>query len=136
MQRKACLADYFNTVDSEVRTGQVVWAWGTGMHPLTPLLGRLNVRDDQELARRPPKDQGGHNPCQYHARASPLALLILQEGFQPVNFRSSRSDRGNVKQQSIDDFLDQDELEERSRTHLQVRVRREIWEYVWWLCVC
>lgn len=37
MQRKACLAGYFNIVDSEVQTGQVVWAWGTGMYPLTPL---------------------------------------------------------------------------------------------------
>ena len=63
-------------------------------------------------------------------------------GFEPTTFRSSRSDRaggqgggggaggdsgaagGRPKrpQQTIDDFLDEDELEERKRTHLHVKV--------------
>ena len=37
-------------------------------------------------------------------------------------FKSSRSDRSGVKQQSVDDYLDEDELEERKRTHLHVKV--------------
>jgi G patch domain-containing protein 1 len=52
------------------------------------------------------------------------------EGFEPASFKSSRSERVSgaagaskgARQQSIDDFLDEDELEERKRTHLQVKV--------------
>ena len=40
-------------------------------------------------------------------------------------FKSSRSDRSGVKQQSVDDYLDEDELEERKRTHLHVKVGGE-----------
>lgn len=70
----------------------------------------------------------------------------MQEGFQPTTFRSSRTARataaaplaagdmevqaqaseqnqGRFKQASIEDFLDQDELEERARSRLTVKVR-------------
>jgi G patch domain-containing protein 1 len=44
-----------------------------------------------------------------------------QEGWQPSTFRSSRSDRAQAKQQSIDDYLDEDERRERGRSTLQVK---------------
>ena len=62
-------------------------------------------------------------------------------GFEPATFKSSRSDRasaaaeaagapkGPPRQQSIDDFLDEDELEERKRTHLHVKV--VLWGQLW-----
>ncbi|EFJ49630.1 hypothetical protein VOLCADRAFT_104208 [Volvox carteri f. nagariensis] len=43
------------------------------------------------------------------------------EGFQPASFKSSRSSRQAVVQQSVDDFLDEDEREARSRTVLTVK---------------
>ena len=57
------------------------------------------------------------------------------EGFEPASFKSSRSERVSgaagaskgARQQSIDDFLDEDELEERKRTHLQVKVWGAVW---------
>ncbi len=61
-----------------------------------------------------------------HALQACVLLIAnaLQAGFEPATFKSSRSDRTGAKQQSIDDFLDEDELEERKRTHLHVKVRQ------------
>jgi len=42
-----------------------------------------------------------------------------KEGWQPSTFRSSRDSRGAV-QQSVEQYLDEDELEELRRTNLQV----------------
>lgn len=46
----------------------------------------------------------------------------MQEGWQPSTFTSSRSERSQQKQQRVEDFLDEDELEERSKTSLQLKV--------------
>ncbi len=46
-----------------------------------------------------------------------------QEGFQPAAFRSSRGARQGAVSQSVEDFLDEDELEERGRAVLTVKVR-------------
>ena len=64
-------------------------------------------------------------------------------GFEPATFKSSRSDRASAaeaagapkgpRQQSIDDFLDEDELEERKRTHLHVKVLEGYSTCVIWL---
>lgn len=56
--------------------------------------------------------------CAAHAHAPPCA----QEGFQPATFRSSRSDRAGRKEQSVDDFLDEDERAERDKAVLAVKV--------------
>jgi hypothetical protein len=51
-----------------------------------------------------------------------MALAVAaQEGFQPATFRSSRSERGQAAAQSVEDFLDDDEREERNRTVLTVK---------------
>ncbi len=47
----------------------------------------------------------------------------MQEGFQPATFRSSRSDRAQVKAQQVDDYLDEDERRERGKATLSVKVR-------------
>ena len=41
------------------------------------------------------------------------------EGWAPSTFRSSRSDRNSAKQQNVEQFLDDDELDELKRTNLQ-----------------
>lgn len=41
------------------------------------------------------------------------------EGWAPSTFRSSRSDRGAAKPQSVEQFFDEDELEDLKRTNLQ-----------------
>jgi G patch domain-containing protein 1 len=43
-----------------------------------------------------------------------------KEGWQPSTFRSSRETRGAVQAQSVEQYLDEDELEELRRTNLQV----------------
>lgn len=44
----------------------------------------------------------------------------VQEGFTPAAFKSSRSDRtGRERQQQVEDFMDEDELAERTSTRLQ-----------------
>jgi hypothetical protein len=48
--------------------------------------------------------------------------MYLQEGFQPATFKSSRSERATINQQSLDYFLDEDEKEEANKSSLQVKV--------------
>ena len=48
----------------------------------------------------------------------PLQAVGSKEGWQPSEFRSSRGARAAV-QQSVEQFLDEDELEELRRTNLQ-----------------
>lgn len=43
------------------------------------------------------------------------------EGFQPGEFRSSRVSRAEKRQQRVEDFLDEDELEEQQKTRVQVQ---------------
>lgn len=52
----------------------------------------------------------------------PTLTAFSQEGFQPVTFRSSRGSRQAVVQQSVDNFLDDDELEVRNRSVLTIKV--------------
>jgi hypothetical protein len=59
-------------------------------------------------ATRPPP------PSPHRARRHP------QEGFNPATFKSSRSQRGAAVQQSVADFLDEDELQEHNKQALQV----------------
>ena len=49
-------------------------------------------------------------------------MNLAQTGFEPGAFKSSRAGRSQFKQQSVEDFLDTDELEERSKTSLTVKV--------------
>ena len=48
--------------------------------------------------------------------------MCLQEGFEPSFFKSSRSERASIKQQSLDYFLDEDEKEEANKSSFQVKV--------------
>lgn len=59
-----------------------------------------------------PMDSFSNGPC----------LSSLQEGWAPSTFTSSRSERSEKKQQRLEDFLDDDELEERGKTSLQLKV--------------
>lgn len=47
-------------------------------------------------------------------------LPCAQEGFAPAAFKSSRGARAEAKAQSVDDFLDEDELAVRNKAKLQV----------------
>ncbi|CAD7696172.1 unnamed protein product [Ostreobium quekettii] len=44
-----------------------------------------------------------------------------KEGFAPTSFRTSRSNRAGPRAQKVEDFLDEDEKEERNRTALRVQ---------------
>jgi hypothetical protein len=68
------------------------------------------------------------NSCNHGQRKSnveggPLSCFLLQEGWQPGTFSSSRSVPAQRKQQSVEDFMDEDELEERQKTSLGLKVR-------------
>ena len=51
---------------------------------------------------------------------APWIAVGSKEGWQPSTFRSSRETRGAVQAQSVEQYLDEDELEELRRTNLQV----------------
>jgi hypothetical protein len=51
-------------------------------------------------------------------------LPVLQEGWQPSTFSSSRSaPAGQRQQQSVEQFMDEDELEEMQKKGLSLKVR-------------
>lgn len=54
--------------------------------------------------------------------------LVLQEGWAPGTFSSSRAAPAQRKQQSVEDFLDEDELEERQKRGMTLTVSH-------WACV-
>lgn len=67
----------------------------------------------------------------------PTPAVGSKEGWQPAEFRSSRGARAAV-QQSVEQYLDEDELEELRRTNLQVGCARVcvMWWWWWWsVCV-
>lgn len=55
-----------------------------------------------------------------HVSACQHAAL-LQEGFKPATFTSSRKNRAGQQQQDVSDFLDEDELEDLQKKGLQTR---------------
>ena len=66
-------------------------------------------------------------------RLLPAALVaggpaMLQEGFEPASFKSSRSQRAELKQQSLDYFLDEDEKEEANKASFHVKVGGQGWQ--------
>lgn len=53
----------------------------------------------------------------------PEPTHLTQEGFEPKQFTSSRANRaGHV--QRVEDFLDEDEIEERRAQHVRTRAGR------------
>lgn len=48
--------------------------------------------------------------------------FVLQEGWAPGTFSSSRAAPAQRKQQSVEDFLDEDELEERQKRGMTLTV--------------
>lgn len=53
----------------------------------------------------------------------PILLLPPQEGWAPSSFTSSRSAPAQRKAQAVEDFLDEDELEERRKRGMTLTVR-------------
>ncbi|GLI62024.1 hypothetical protein VaNZ11_004601, partial [Volvox africanus] len=75
---------------------------------------KQEATDEQGRKRFHGAFTGGYSAGYYNTVGS-------AEGFQPVSFKSSRSSRQAVGQQSVEDFLDEDEREERNRTVLTVK---------------
>lgn len=46
-----------------------------------------------------------------------------KEGWAPSEFKSSRGQRANYRQQAVEDFLDQDELDESRKTTITTKAR-------------
>ena len=65
-----------------------------------------------------------------------MSYVWTQEGFEPATFRSTRDERGQMKQQSIDDYLDEDERAERGKSTIQVQVHNVLVEMCVCVCVC
>ncbi len=61
------------------------------------------------------------NMCAGRSAVVACLLATLQEGWQPAVFKSSRAERGELKNQSVEDFLDEDERAERAKASLQVQ---------------
>ena len=61
--------------------------------------------------------------------------LSLQEGWQPSSFASSRAAPGQRQQQSIEQFMDEDELEERQKKGLGLKVGAVAVLLLIWLCM-
>jgi hypothetical protein len=51
-----------------------------------------------------------------------MQTLRLQEGWQPAAFSSSRSAPGQRQQQSVEQFMDEDELKEMQKKGLSLKV--------------
>lgn len=51
---------------------------------------------------------------------------MLQEGWAPSSFTSSRSNPAQRKQQAVEDFLDEDELEERKKRGMVLTVSKDL----------
>ncbi|GIL51209.1 hypothetical protein Vafri_7283 [Volvox africanus] len=75
---------------------------------------KQEATDEQGRKRFHGAFTGGYSAGYYNTVGS-------AEGFQPATFRSSRSARQAIGQQSVEDFLDEDEREERNRTVLTVK---------------